>query len=132
MVARIYTPDIWESMAEGLSVGVSLGLNGEFQASGGYITLKVNKQNSNKANAHHLAFGNTSALLHLLQPFLSFGARLRLRTSYMLYTYLTPAAFYSPNGEGGETGKAPRHITIIPVPGRLKQEDLKLRQSWVI
>lgn len=97
--------DIWESMAGGLSVGVSLGLNGEFQASGGYVTLKVNKQNSNKANTHHLVFRNTSALLHLLQPFLSFGARLRLGTSHMLYTYLTPAAFYSPNGEVGRQGR---------------------------
>lgn len=102
MVALIYNPDIWESMAGELSVGISLGLNGEFQASGGYITSKVNQPSSNKANAHHLAFGNTNALLHLLQSFLFFGARLRLRTSHMLYTCLTPAAFYSPNGEGGD------------------------------
>lgn len=69
MVALIYNPDIWESMAGGLS----LGLNGEFQASEGYITSKVNQPNSNKANAHQLAFGNTNALLRLLQTFLSFG-----------------------------------------------------------
>lgn len=33
MVALIYNPDIWESMTGELSVGISLGLNGEFQAS---------------------------------------------------------------------------------------------------